>query len=103
MLLWKQIHPKAHFDMLGFLPELISDYDSRPAKEQFNINYAHGGGWRNQPGFTMNKNGSLQYPGDPPSRVLFETKLRDEVIRLYEHEYVVILQPDGSFEACRMD
>jgi len=31
------------------------------------------------------------------------TKLRDEVIVLYESEFVAIFQPDGTFEVARMD
>jgi hypothetical protein len=30
-------------------------------------------------------------------------KLRDEVILVYPHSWVLILQKGGSFEICRMD
>jgi hypothetical protein len=108
MLTWTPKHAQARYtsialDILGFLPEMVSDDDPRPAWEQFNSNYQHGGGWRPFPGFTMSSNGNLSYPGDPPIRCLFEAKLRLEVLRLYEHEWVAIIQPNGSFEVCRMD
>ena len=31
--------------MLGFLPMMLDDEDPRPAAEQLNETYAHGGGW----------------------------------------------------------
>ena len=51
----------------------------------------------------MLPNGDLQYPEDPPLAPLAETKLRDEIIRVYHSSYVAIIQPDGSFLVCRMD
>jgi len=100
---WIQKHPKATIEMLGFIPEFLDENDPRPAKEQLDSNYGHGGGWRSQPGFTMLPNGDLKYPGDPPFAMLAETQLRDEVIRVYNYAWVAIVQPDGTFEVCRMD
>jgi hypothetical protein len=100
---WIQLHPKATPEMLGFIPEFLNENDPRPAREQLDDNYSHGGGWRSMPGFTMLPNGDLKYPGDPPFALLAETKLRDEIIRVYNYAWVVILQPDGSFEVCHMD
>lgn len=90
-------------DALGFIPMFLSEHDPRPAAEQFNDAYAHGGGWRPFHGFTVLPSGSLQYPGDPPMRPLAEAKLRDEVIRVYDYAWVSITQPDGSVEISRMD
>lgn len=103
MLVWTPKHPKAHPDMLGFIPDFLSEEDPRPAREQFDQNYAHGGGWKHFEGFKMLPNGNLKYPGDPPVALLLETKLRDEIIRFYDCSWVTITQPDGSFEVCRMD
>jgi hypothetical protein len=100
-MIWVAKHRQFHPDMLGYIPQFLSDRDPRPAKEQLNTNYQSG--WDAQPGFTMLSNGNLSYPGDPPLQLLAETRLRDEVIRFYDCEYVAIVQPDGSFEACRMD
>jgi hypothetical protein len=30
-------------------------------------------------------------------------ELRDELILIYEHSWVAIIQPDRTFETCRMD
>lgn len=93
-------HPEDH---LGFLPLMFSDDDPRPAREQANDNYQHGGGWHPRPGFTLLPTGALCYPGDPPMFPLAQAMLRDEKIVLYPFSWVVIKQTDGSFEVARMD
>jgi hypothetical protein len=90
-------------DILGFIPTFLNDNDPRPAAEQINENYAHGGGWRPQQKFTFDKNGNLRYPGDPPFKCIAATMLRDEMICLYEHALLMIMQPDGSFEVSTVD
>jgi len=42
-------------------------------------------------------------PGDPPFKPLAQAKLRDELIVLYEADFVAVIQPDRSFEVARMD
>jgi hypothetical protein len=101
MMIWIPKHPRAHVDMLGYIPGFLSENDPRPAREQIDFNYRYGG-WQPMPGFTMVPNG-LAYVGDPTMRLLFETKLRDETIRFYEGEWLAIIQPDGSYEVARMD
>lgn len=100
---WEMKHPQATISMLGYIPGFLSEQDTRSAREQLDSNYSHAGGWNPFPGFTMKPNGDLQYPGDPPTRLLAETKLRDETIRFYEHAWVAIVQKDGSYEISRMD
>lgn len=100
---WVMLHPQATIETLGYIPFFISEADPRPAREQFDANYQHGGGWTSFKGFTMLPDGSLSYPGDPPVPLLAETKLRDEVIRFYLHSWVAIIQPDGSYDIARMD
>lgn len=102
MMIWVGIHPQFRPEMLGYIPGFLSEHDPRPARVQLNANYPYGG-WVPFPGFKMMANGNLLYPGDPPVELLAETRLRDEVIRFYNYEWVVVMQPDGSFEACRMD
>ena len=89
---------------VGFIPTFLDLDDPRPAKEQFAERYNFGGGWRPQEGFT-NRHGTpvLRYPGDPPFKPIAMMALREEAIFVYLHGYVSIFQPDGSFEACRMD
>lgn len=95
-------HPRATQEMLGFIPEFLSTQDPRPAVEQLDANYSHGGGWHDFEGFKMTETG-IKYPGDPEMKLLAEAKLRDETIRVYECAWVAVVQPDGSFRICRMD
>lgn len=101
MIVWTAKHPQAHLDMMGFIPSFISEEDPRPVKEQIAERYVSG--WHPMPGFKMLPNGNLQYPGDPPVALLFEAKLREEVLRFYNSAWFAIVQPDGSFEASRLD
>jgi hypothetical protein len=101
MMLWSII--RGGSDQLGLLPGMVSEDDPRPAKEQFDANYSHGGGWRHMNGFTLKDDNSLVYSGDPPYRPLAVTWLRDELIVFYPYSWVAIIQPDRSFEVCRMD
>jgi hypothetical protein len=91
--------------MLGYIPGFIHEDDPRPAKEQLNANYAHGGGWFPMTGFIVVDRDSmkLKYPGDPAMTPLYSAKLREEEIYVYSHAWVVIVQKDGSWEMARMD
>lgn len=91
-------------DILGYLPDIFIDGDPRPAAEQANERYL--GGWHPQDGWSLkSENGVLvaRYPGDPPLRPLAITQLNDEVLLLYPHAYVCVMQPDGSCQMARMD
>lgn len=96
-------HPRMTLEALGYIPSFLNERDPRPAREQFDAHYQHGGGWVPFNGFVMLPDGSLKYPDDPPLPILAETKLRDETIRYYPHSWVCIIQPDGSHEISRMD
>ena len=102
-MMWKLLHPRMTAEHLGLLPGMLNPSDPRPAREQLDDGYRHGGGWDPFHGFKLLKNNSLAYPGDPPQRALAETWLRDEHVVLYESDWVAIIQPDGSFEVSRMD
>lgn len=102
MIPFTLIHPRATAAHLGLIPEFLDERDPRPAAEQFNERYAHGGGWRAFDGFTMGAN-SIRYPGDQPLALLAEARLRDEVIRVYNGAWVAIVAPNGSYEISRMD
>lgn len=91
-------------DLLGLIPAMLSRDDPRPAKEQFDEHYAHGGGWRPIEGWTLTwPGGSLFYSGDPPLRPLAQAQLHGELIIVYPHAWVCIKQADGSFEVARLD
>jgi hypothetical protein len=99
-MIWR-LKPGITPEMLGLIPHFLLEDDPRPAAEQFAERYV--GGWRPMPGFTMNEDGSLKYPGDPSLYVLAECFFRTEIIRFYDHAWVSITQPDATFEVCRMD
>lgn len=92
-----------HIEMLGFLPMMIDGLDPRPASEQFDTGYQHGGGWHPQDRWILNKDNTASYPGDPSMSPIASAMLRDELILVYRHGYVAIVQPDRTFEMCRMD
>ena len=102
MMVWEFKQPGMTPDDLGFLPFMLSAADPRPAREQFDANYQHGGGWNSFRGFTMTEDG-LSYPGDPIAPLLAEVKLREETIRVYLYSWVAIIQPDGSYDIARLD
>jgi len=102
-LTWMGKHPLATLDQLGILPEFLDADDVRPAREQINDAYDHGGGWMTMTGFTMAANSNLKYPGDPELRLLWEATIGSEIVRVYEASVVAIVQPDGMFEAARID
>src|SRR5438132_13007657 len=90
-------------EITGHIPYWLDPADPRPAKEQLNEHYMHGGGWSPFIGFKLNGDDSLTYPNDPPLTALTRARLRDELICMYRHAWVAIIQPDRSFEVCRMD
>lgn len=100
---WKLLHPRATFEHLGLIPGFLDEDNPAPARQQLDEAYSFAGGWRPDLQFTMSPDGALGYSGDPPMKPIAECKLRDETIRLYPYAFVAIIQPDGSFEAARMD
>lgn len=95
---------KTRAEDFGLIPHMLAEGDPRPAKEQLDAGYQHGGGWRPQQGFTRDpSSGALKYPGDPPMKMLGAIPLHDEMVVLYPYGYVCIVQPDESFEIARMD
>lgn len=91
-------------DMVGLLPMIFDPSDPRPAADQANDRYAHGGGWR--PNGKFKRLGSeiaIQYPGDPPLKGVAVAALNDETIVVFQHAWVMVIQPDGTYEIARMD
>lgn len=117
-VLWKLTHPLATIDHLGMLPLWFNAGDDRPAQEQANAGYMETAscGYHPQTGFTLKQdekgNYALQYgsgepdedgEADPPLHEIARAELRDELIVLFEAEYVGIIQKDQSFVAARCD
>ncbi len=88
---------------LGHLPTFLSPSNPKGAREQLNDNYGHGGGWRPFNGFRRSPSNNITYPGDPTMSPIAITHLREELILVYPHAWVMVVQPDDSFEICRMD
>ena len=90
----------------GLLPLFLSEHDSRPAREQLDTGYAHGGGFRPFEGFLLERHGTgyaLAYPGDPLMREVARAQLRQELVVVFEYDWVAVIQPDDSFVIARMD
>jgi hypothetical protein len=104
MLTPKLLHPKATYEMLGYIPDFLSELDPDRAVAQLDKSYKHGGGWVPFQGFTFDPvSKSIKYPGDPAYPAIAEFTLRDEKIYMYPHAWVLVLQTDGSYVVARMD
>jgi hypothetical protein len=91
-------------DDVGMIPGMLDHVDPRPAREQLDTGYPHGGGWRPFDGFTFDQDRlTLKYPGDPSMKPLAMMQLREELVLVYPCSWVLVLQPTGAFEVCRMD
>lgn len=99
---WKMLHPEMTIEHLGYIPYWLDEANPKSAREQLNDGYQCGG-WRPFPGFKLRDDNSLVYPNDPPTIPLAQGRLRDELIVFYPHSWVAVIQPDRSFEVCRMD
>lgn len=95
---------------VGLLDRIFRTGDLRPAKEQIEERYHHGGGYRPIPGFNVDRD-TIVYPGDPENGeddevympIAFTSLNGVELVVLYEGGFVRISQPDGGFEIVRMD
>lgn len=90
-------------EALGFIPTFLSEDDPRPARDQFNENYAHGGGWSPMRGWKFHPQTQMILYHGEVYRPISRAHLRDETIIVYQDAWVCILQKDGSFEVSRMD
>ena len=88
----------------GHIPGFLDPNDPRPAKDQIHANYSHGGGWHAYKGFTYDpKTRMLSHEGDPSIRPYLEICFGDELVFIYPFSWVVIEQPDGAWEAAKID
>ena len=97
----------SNHERAGMLPVFLSHDDPRPAAKQIDDNYRHGGGWKPMQGFKLKPGiegqARIMYPGDPPLREVARARLRDEIIILFEADFVAIIQPTHSMEIARVD
>jgi hypothetical protein len=102
--LWERTDPRATPEHLGFIPSFFDATDPRPAAEQLDANYNHGGGWRPLTGFRVREfDNALLYGEDKPLRRLWRCEFRTEVIEVYQLAWVRITKADGSWEVSRVD
>jgi hypothetical protein len=113
-MFWTPLNPKVTPEHLGYIPSFLDEEDERPAREQLDANYRHGGGWRPQQGWQLKRTQGLvpitiRYPGggEEPDTELkplaFTTLHSREVIVMFPLGYVLIMQHNGQFEVARMD
>ena len=100
------IDPDKAREMLGFIPDFLDPEDERPAKEQLDANYRHGGGWNPMSGFTFDlADGTINYAGDPPYKPVASTYLpkTGETVVVYQFAWVGIFKNAKLIEVARMD
>lgn len=92
-------------ETIGLIPEFLPAGDDRPAEEQFNERYAHGGGYLPMKGWDFSADGKLTYPGDSALSPLAFTFLEgsNEWVYIYHYAWVVIAQENSSFKVARLD
>lgn len=100
--------PRVSHSAIGLIPHLIWD-NATPAREIFAKTYAHGGGWNPFEGFKLvirdDGRRTIKYPGDP-ALVELASAVRPttgETIVVFQHAWVMVIQPNGDFEISRMD
>lgn len=92
------------WDACGFIPSFLSEEDPRPAREQIDERYEHGGG------FVPLRGGKIvdkmwTYPGDPPMAPIASLTLHGgaETIYIYPAAFVAIVASDGTATMTRLD
>ena len=105
-----QFHSNRSQLSLGYIPVFFSENDPRPASEQLDEAYAHGGGFKPFNGFNLVDFHTdapllcrIEYPGDPAHPALAYAKLRDETLVYFQYDWLAIVQPDHSFQISRID
>jgi hypothetical protein len=108
---------------VGLVCDFFDVNDTRPAKEQLDDRYSHGGGFDPLRGFIMLIDGSIMYPdysednedGDDELDkdedevegeilpVLATATLHGERINIYPGGYLAIIQSNGDFAVTRCD
>jgi hypothetical protein len=97
-----------NYDSLGHIPSFLHIDDERPAKEQIDANYQHGGGWReaNTDGHwkLIPERKQLQgHPDDEPYNLIASCWVGDDQVHLYDSAWCAIVHADGSMSVARLD
>ena len=93
---------------LGVIPHWFYEV-GKSCKDIVNENYGHGGGWRRTAlSFVLRtdcpaEEWRLEYPPDPAMFLLAYCVIGLEIFCIFEHAWCAIIQPDGTYEICRID
>ncbi len=91
---------------VGFVPMFLDINDERPAAEQIDANYQHGGGWNPMEKWTFDrKTKMIKYPGDEPLES-FAVALpnKNETVIMYPHSFMLIYNKvNKTYEVGRVD
>jgi hypothetical protein len=90
----------------GWLPIIFRHGDGLTAKEQIELRYQHGGGYRPAPEkLKLGIDACLHYPGDDPFNPIAETTLdTGEHLTIFEGSWLLIRSPDNaSYAVVGMD
>ena len=91
-----------HIDDWGFIPSFLSENNPKTAIQQ--LNDGQPGGQNKFEGFKFDPERKLlTYPGDPPMKVMSELHFKNDIIMLFPHAWILVLQPDGKWEVARCD
>lgn len=104
--MWEPMSSNCSIDEIGLLPFIITSYDPRPVKDQIADRYEHGGGWEpyDDGAWAVDETDwVIQYPGDPPLRPRWITRVNGETVRVYRHAIVCVEHADGTHHVLRMD
>ena len=91
------------YDVLGLLPEIITDKDSRPVREQIEDRYVYG--WEPMEGFTFDPmSATLTYKDGEQMFALAYAAVRNEVVVLYESAILLVFnRTDNTYDVIRID
>lgn len=93
----------------GIIPSFINPYKTdTPMWQEVDLNYAHGGGWRDFEGFTVsqteNDTYQLEYAGDPPLPELGRITRGTEVLAIFDHAWCLWADTEsGETKVARID
>ncbi len=99
----------ATIDHLGLIPSFLHADEDRPATEQFNDAYQHGGGWRPSGSkFRIDQDkmelASITYPEDDQWPLLGVCIVGDKGVYVFQDGWVAITDMEENIlEVCRMD
>lgn len=94
-------------ELWGIIPTFLDVHDKRGAQEQIDARYM--GGWNTAKEWlrlepeTNRLIAVNEAEGDPPLDPRSKLYFRDEMLIVYDGEWVVVLRPDKSWDVARLD